>query len=158
MNRLGLRSPVCRLVVKTLTQDLTLDPNAECAWYNYPPVNAIQANYPTPYDVAQILSNDTEAWSIFNGINSIIAQRLPDDSPRGTQSGDFSGVNYPAADPDCWWTFQGCTTPDNSTGIPPDIISVPEPNTWGLTIDDGPLCSHNAFYDFLAENNQKATM
>lgn len=28
----------------------------------------------------------------------------------------------------------------------------------GYGFDDGPNCSHNAFYDFLEENNQKATM
>ncbi|CAG8822607.1 25933_t:CDS:2, partial [Racocetra persica] len=30
--------------------------------------------------------------------------------------------------------------------------------TWGLTYDDGPNCSHNAFYDFLSQNKQKASM
>jgi len=28
----------------------------------------------------------------------------------------------------------------------------------GYAFDDGPNCTHNAFYDFLASNNQKATM
>ncbi|CAG8805023.1 19070_t:CDS:2, partial [Racocetra fulgida] len=30
--------------------------------------------------------------------------------------------------------------------------------TVGLTYDDGPNCSHTVFYNFLKENNQKATM
>jgi hypothetical protein len=34
----------------------------------------------------------------------------------------------------------------------------PEPNTWGFTLDDGPNCSHNAYYDYLEEQNQKATL
>jgi peptidoglycan/xylan/chitin deacetylase (PgdA/CDA1 family) len=28
----------------------------------------------------------------------------------------------------------------------------------GYGFDDGPNCTHNAFYDFLASQNQKATM
>ena len=28
----------------------------------------------------------------------------------------------------------------------------------GYGFDDGPNCSHNAFYDFLASQNQKASM
>ena len=67
-------------------------------------------------------------------------------------------MNYTAADPDCWWTWQGCTTPAASTGLSADITTVPEPLTWGLAFDDGPNCSHNALYDFLLENDQKATM
>ena len=35
---------------------------------------------------------------------------------------------------------------------------MPEPMTVGYGFDDGPNCSHNAFYDFLEQNQQKATM
>lgn len=35
---------------------------------------------------------------------------------------------------------------------------MPEPLTVGYGFDDGPNCSHNAFYDFLEEQQQKATM
>lgn len=61
------------------------------------------------------------------------------------------------SDPDCWWTASGCKKPKHSN-IPQDLYQCPEPNTWGLTFDDGPNCSHNAFYDFLQQNNLKATM
>lgn len=54
------------------------------------------------------------------------------------------------------WTCSGCTTP-KLAGLPPDVASVPEPNTMGYGFDDGPNCSHNAFYDFLSSQNQKAT-
>ena len=47
------------------------------------------------------------------------------------------------------WTCSGCTTP-KLAGLPPDVASVPEPNTMGYGFDDGPNCSHNAFYDFLS--------
>ncbi|KAA1478552.1 glycoside hydrolase/deacetylase [Dentipellis sp. KUC8613] len=43
-------------------------------------------------------------------------------------------------------------------GLAPDVSSIPEPKTMGYGFDDGPNCSHNAFYDFLQQNNQKATM
>ncbi|EEB93541.1 hypothetical protein MPER_07784, partial [Moniliophthora perniciosa FA553] len=35
---------------------------------------------------------------------------------------------------------------------------VPPPQTLGYGFDDGPNCSHNAFYDYLTSQNQKATM
>ena len=63
----------------------------------------------------------------------------------------------PKTTPDCWWTFSGCDTSKHPK-IPNDLIQCPEPDTWGLTFDDGPNCTHNAFYDFLQQNNQKATM
>ncbi|KAH9979228.1 hypothetical protein BGW80DRAFT_1275700 [Lactifluus volemus] len=50
-----------------------------------------------------------------------------------------------------------CTTP-KITGLSADVSSVPEPQTMGYGFDDGPNCSHNAFYDYLASVNQKATM
>lgn len=55
------------------------------------------------------------------------------------------------------WTARQCTTP-KLAGLPPDVASVPEPKTMGYGFDDGPNCTHNAFYNFLASQNQKATM
>jgi peptidoglycan/xylan/chitin deacetylase (PgdA/CDA1 family) len=37
-------------------------------------------------------------------------------------------------------------------------VAFPIIDTWGLTYDDGPNCSHNAFYDFLQQQNLKASM
>lgn len=83
---------------------------------------------------------------------------IPAIAPRGTRAGDWTGVVYDIAkDPDCWWTDTLCTTP-KIAGIPEDITSCPEANTWGFTLDDGPNCSHNAYYDYLNDINQKATM
>lgn len=42
--------------------------------------------------------------------------------------------------------------------IPVDVYQCPEPSTWGLTFDDGPNCTQEVLYDFLKEQNQKATM
>ena len=66
-------------------------------------------------------------------------------------------MNYGSDDPDCWWTWSNCVTPKHD-GLPADIATVPEPRTLGYGFDDGPNCSHNAFYDYLLEKNQKATM
>ena len=55
------------------------------------------------------------------------------------------------------WTETLCTTP-KLAGLPPDVTSVPEPRTLGYGFDDGPNCTHNVFYDYLASQKQKATM
>ena len=60
-------------------------------------------------------------------------------------------------DPACWWTDTTCTSP-KLAGLPDDITTCPEANTWGFTLDDGPNCSHNAYYDYLNDIEQKATM
>lgn len=44
---------------------------------------------------------------------------------QGTTDGNFNGVNYPADDPDCWWTATKCVTP-KAQGIPADIAVMPE--------------------------------
>ncbi|GFZ52284.1 Chitin deacetylase [Saitozyma sp. JCM 24511] len=134
------------------------DPNTECAAYSYQPVLDIKANYPTIWQTATIQASDTDATSLFATINATLNSKLPNDLPHGTTTGNWTGVSYNASDPDCWWSWHQCTTPAASTGLPADIINVPEPMTWGLGFDDGPNCSHNALYDYLQEQNLKATM
>jgi len=55
------------------------------------------------------------------------------------------------------WTATQCTKPKHAR-IPPDVTEIPEPRTLGYTFDDGPNCTHNAFYNYLASQNQKATL
>ncbi|KAF7974715.1 hypothetical protein HWV62_11373 [Athelia sp. TMB] len=131
------------------------DPFQECTPYDYPPVDALSASYPPNWvQPAVIVAGDAAA----NALWAQIKPSIPTDiAPRGTVQGDFSGVNYPSSDPDCWWTYEQCTTP-KLAGLAPDITGVPEPNTLGYGFDDGPNCSHNAFYDYLSGQNQKATM
>jgi hypothetical protein len=38
------------------------------------------------------------------------------------------------------------------------VASIPEPKSMGYAFDDGPNCTHNAFYNYLSSQNQKATM
>ncbi|ORX37796.1 hypothetical protein BD324DRAFT_641891 [Kockovaella imperatae] len=134
------------------------NPNTECQGYSYAPLEAIQQNYPGSWVTASILPNDTEALALYNKINTEVTAQFPNIQPHGTHNGSFAGVQYNSSDPDCWWTWSNCVTPAASTGLQPDWASVPEPETFGLTFDDGPNCAHNLFYDFLQENNQKATM
>ncbi|KAF7979715.1 hypothetical protein HWV62_41064 [Athelia sp. TMB] len=131
------------------------DPVQECTPYDYPPVDALSASYPPNWvQPAVLVAGDAAA----NALWAQIKPSIPTDiAPRGTVQGDFSGVNYPSNDPDCWWTYEQCTTP-KLAGLAPDITGVPEPNTLGYGFDDGPNCSHNAFYDYLSGQNQKATM
>ncbi|KAG2067160.1 glycoside hydrolase/deacetylase [Suillus decipiens] len=133
------------------------DPNVECTPYYYAPVSNAVKQFPTVWTVATIVSGDTNAQNEYQSIQS----KIPNIAPKGTQpgslSGDFSGYSYSSSDPDCWWTYDQCTTP-KLAGLPSDLTTVPEPDTLGYGFDDGPNCSHNAFYNFLSQNGQKATM
>jgi len=152
---------VASLAVAAAAQDRTTeqgeaqitDPTQECAPYSYPPVANMV--HPTIWQPATIVAGDTAAQNMWNNISGSIPTNI---QPKGTMDGNITGVTYDAAnDPDCWWTVHQCTTP-KLAGLQPDISSVPEPKTMGYGFDDGPNCSHNAFYDFLQEQNQKATM
>ncbi|KAH7886777.1 carbohydrate esterase family 4 protein [Phlebopus sp. FC_14] len=133
------------------------DPNQECTPYYYAPVGQAVGQFPPLWTPATILTNDSNAQAKYQSIQS----QIPNIAPKGTQpqslEGNWSGLSYPSSDPDCWWTYDQCTTPKLS-GLPPDLAAVPEPDTLGYGFDDGPNCSHNAFYDYLQQNNQKATM
>jgi peptidoglycan/xylan/chitin deacetylase (PgdA/CDA1 family) len=132
------------------------DPNAECAAYSYAPVISQLANFPTTRP-AIILPSDTVALAKWNSIQASIPTNIP---VKGNVDGDFSTFTPTydgATDPDCWWTYNKCTTP-KLANLKPDIANMPEPMTLGYGFDDGPNCSHNAFYDFLTEQKQKATM
>lgn len=113
--------------------------------------------YPSPTLLLDLASSSSStSFMVMTVAVNPLAMALID-AP-GTANGNLSGVSYNATDPDCWWTWQGCTSPVASTGLAADWTTVPEPSTWGLTYDDGPNCSHNALYDYLLENQQKATM
>lgn len=130
----------------------------ECSPYNVEAVTKLTKSFPTIWDTAKIVAGDTAATSVWNRIqkSGIIPTSVKQKGTGGT--GNFDNVKYDTnKDPDCWWTDTNCVTPKHK-GIPDDIWQCAEPETWGLTFDDGPNCSHNAFYDFLQSQNQKATL
>jgi peptidoglycan/xylan/chitin deacetylase (PgdA/CDA1 family) len=139
------------------------DPTLECQLYSYAPTLAVKAQFPTVWETAALLPGDTAGNAKWASIQSSIPTNIP---VKGLPNGNFTsftpgyiteGQTTGNPDPDCWWTFNGCTHP-KLAGLPVDVTTVPEPNTLGFGFDDGPNCSHNAFYDYLTSQKQKATM
>jgi len=132
------------------------DPNQECTAYYYAPTATQMGSFPPIWQPATLLANDSAGQAKWNSIKSSIPTNIP---VKGTLTGDFSSFTptYNPSDPDCWWTYNKCVTPKLS-GLEPDISNTPEPLSLGYGFDDGPHCSHNAFYDYLTQQNQKATM
>jgi hypothetical protein len=92
--------------------------------------------------------NDTVAQAKWNSIKGSIPLNI---SVKGTIKGNFSGFtpNYRPLDLHCLRSFDKCSTPN--WPVFHLIIAIPEPNSLGYRFDDGPNCSHNAFYDFLTQ-------
>ncbi|CAD6970229.1 unnamed protein product [Tilletia controversa] len=155
-NALGLTYPTTEADMAKVTDDRVL-----CNYYYLPEVAAIQNNYPTPWldgatTGATLLANDTDGQKAWKSIQSKIPTNIavkPVDSAGNIDLSKYSAQN----DPDCWWSASGCHDPKTS-GLPQDVYQCPEPSTWGLTFDDGPNCTHNAFMDFLEQNKQKASL
>lgn len=136
------------------------DPSQECAYYAYEPVTTAKASFPTIWETASIVTGDTEAQTLFNTINATLPSYIAVKGS-GSHNGDWSSVSYNATDPDCWWTWNGCVNSKYDYLVSnnvADIYKVPEPETFGLNFDDGPNCTHNAFYDFLKEKDLTASM
>jgi peptidoglycan/xylan/chitin deacetylase (PgdA/CDA1 family) len=133
-----------------------VDPALECQPYTHGPVSSKASSFPPLWQPATIVPNDNVALQKWQSISGSVPTNIP---VKGTTTGDFSNFTptYGAGDSDCWWTFHQCTTP-KLAGLSPDIANVPEPSTLGYGFDDGPNCSHNAFYDYLNSQSQKATM
>ncbi|KAH9475005.1 Chitin deacetylase [Psilocybe cubensis] len=127
------------------------DPNKECEPYLYQPIADALASFPPIWGPATILPEDGNALAKWASIKA----NVPDIPPKGDLQGNTTGLDYPAEDPDCWWTNTKCMTP-KAAGLPPDVSIMPEPRTLGYGFDDGPNCSHNAFYDYLQSQDQKA--
>jgi len=132
------------------------DPNQECTPYYYAPTASQLGNFPPIWTPATLLANDTAGLAKWNSIKPSIPTNIP---VKGTVTGNFSTFTptYSPSDPDCWWTYDKCVTP-KLAGLQPDVSNSPEPLSLGYGFDDGPNCSHNAFYDYLSQQNQKATM
>ncbi|KAJ7611245.1 carbohydrate esterase family 4 protein [Roridomyces roridus] len=130
------------------------NPTTECQSYDYPPVTQAMSSFPKIWEyAATILPGDAAGHAKYASFNTSI----PKIAPKGILTDSTKGTNYPATDPDCWWTYSNCLTPKLS-GLVPDVADVPEPRTLGYGFDDGPYCGHNVWYDYLSSQNQKATM
>ncbi|KAE9400016.1 carbohydrate esterase family 4 protein [Gymnopus androsaceus JB14] len=129
------------------------DPTEECTPYEYAPVTDALNSFPPVWKGASILSSDSAALAMWNSISDSIPTDI---AVKVSFYASFISSNYSSSDPDCWWTYDQCITP-KLTGLPPDVAAAPEPSTLGYGFDDGPNCSHNAFYDYLDSQNQKAT-
>ncbi|KAI8092210.1 chitin deacetylase [Gilbertella persicaria] len=148
------------ITVPSIKQTTSDNPTTECTYYD-PETSLININnseFPTVWDVATSngMSKSAEFLSLYHSIDWTKAPKI---SVRTTDSDgglDSSKYDYDT-DPDCWWSATTCTIPKLSD-VNADIYKCDEPETWGLTYDDGPNCSHNAFYDFLQEKSLKATM
>ncbi|KAJ8081457.1 hypothetical protein PM082_007302 [Marasmius tenuissimus] len=126
------------------------DPADDCAPSTIPIVTENSASFPGIGQKATMISNDTVAKAKWDEISGKVLKLSPKPA-----NGKTSG--YSDSDPDCWWTYNGCTTPKNQ-GVNPDVATVPPPSTMGYGFDDGPYCGHDGFYDFLKAENQTATM
>lgn len=137
------------------------DDKQQCKEYSYPSSQALSKKYPG-YGIASLVEGDDEAQRVWDEIQK--SGIIPDGiEPRGATDGHY-GISDESSDsydddedPDCWWTATQCTKPKHPK-IGDDLMECPEPNTWGLSFDDGPNCSHNAFYDYLQKEKLKATM
>lgn len=109
-------------------------PTTECKPYNYAPVDGFMNQFPTVWETADIMANDSAAQQLWAKVQAsgIIPAGI---KPKGTRTGSRTGVNYDSqTDPDCDWTAAKCTTPKHPN-IPADIVSCPTPHTWGLTCE-----------------------
>ncbi|WFD29883.1 hypothetical protein MSPP1_000897 [Malassezia sp. CBS 17886] len=137
------------------------DVDTQCKSYGIPQSQKITDSYPEDWKIAHLLQNDTEAHQVFKEIkkSGIVPSSVQVKAPTKQHMGitQKQSDSYPDDDPDCWWTATTCTKP-KAKHLSPDMVECPEPDTWGLTFDDGPNCSHNAFYDFLQQEKLKATL
>ncbi|PKI82903.1 hypothetical protein MVES1_003767 [Malassezia vespertilionis] len=137
------------------------DPSQECKPYGLKSSSALGKVYPKAGQIADIVSGDDTGATLFKEIldSGIIPGNVQ--VKKGTQGNmgidQGQSDSYDDSDPDCWWTATGCTSPKHKQ-LSHDLDSCPEPNTWGLSFDDGPNCSHNAFYDFLQKEKLRATL
>ncbi|ORZ03387.1 chitin deacetylase 1 [Syncephalastrum racemosum] len=145
------------ITIPQLPQTTSHDVATECQYYQSA-FTVNQAEWPTIWDIATSnnMNQSQEFQKLYNSIDWTKAPNIPVRKQSPTGGLDMTGYDT-VQDPHCWWSASQCTKP-KIQGVNGDIASCPEPETWGLTFDDGPNCSHNAFYDFLQQNNQKASM
>ncbi|CAO3600348.1 unnamed protein product [Absidia cylindrospora] len=137
----------------------SFDPVTQCTYYETPAqFKYVESEWPTMWETATSngMNKSAEFTTLYKSINWSKMPNIP--VRKATADGGLDMTGYDEdKDPDCWWSASTCTKPKHQ-GVNEDIYQCPEPDTWGLTYDDGPNCSHNAFYDFLEEKKLKASM
>jgi len=133
----------------------------ECDQPNVPQVEQLKKQLPKLRTPATIVKGDENANRIWGEIQK--SGLVPNIQPRKGEQ-DHMGIASQATDsynskqdPDCWWSAGKCTKPKHNN-IPTDLTTCSEPDTWGLSFDDGPNCTHNEFYDFLQKNKLRASL
>ncbi|KAG0171271.1 hypothetical protein DFQ28_002496 [Apophysomyces sp. BC1034] len=154
-------SPVNPLNISlpSLPQTTSHDPTQECVDYPTPTeFKFVASEWPSIWETATSngMNTSAEFKQLYNSINWSKMPNIPVRKLGPNGAPDMTGYDN-AKDPDCWWSATTCTIPKNP-GVNADIYACAEPDTWGLTYDDGPNCSHNAFYDYLEQQKLKATM
>jgi len=146
------------ITIPNIPQTTSYDVNTECQAYSVPGLTIDPTQWPTIWDTATSngMNTSAEFTSLYNSIDWTKKPSAPVRKATAAGGLDFTGYSA-TTDPDCWWSSSLCTIP-KAPGINADIYRCQEPETWGLTYDDGPNCSHNAFYDFLQQQNLKASM
>ncbi|KAI8391656.1 chitin deacetylase [Radiomyces spectabilis] len=147
------------ITLPKIPQTTSYDGVAECTYYTPPAeLQFKDSEWPTPWLTATSngMNTSAEFKALYNSIDWTKAPNIPVRQLLPDGSVDMSKYDE-ANDPDCWWSATTCTKPKHQN-VNEDIYACPEPDTWGLTYDDGPNCSHNAFYDYLEEQKLKATM
>ncbi|CAG8837246.1 9893_t:CDS:1, partial [Racocetra persica] len=72
-------------------------------------------------------SSDVFNTEEFIQLNSSIDwSKVPNIAPRKMVNGVLDKTGYSTSDPDCWWSFNLCTTP-KAPGLQPDVSFCPEP-------------------------------
>ncbi|KAJ7664251.1 hypothetical protein B0H17DRAFT_1092007 [Mycena rosella] len=155
-----LLSPVASVLADNRTTEAEEaainDPTAECVPYSYARVSDALTSFPAiGKNVTALLPNDAAGHAKFQSISP----GIPNIAPRGTLGGDFLAAleAYNLTDTACWWILARCINPV-VPGLSVDLWRVPESRTVGYAFEDGPSCSHNRLYNFLAEQGQTATM
>ncbi|SAM02956.1 hypothetical protein [Absidia glauca] len=147
------------ITLPKLKQLTSNDPVAECVNYETPAqFKFVASEWPTMWETATSngMNKSAEFTALYNSIPWSSMPNIPVRKATADGGLDFTGYDQ-SKDPDCWWSSSTCTKPKHPS-INEDIYQCPEPDTWGLTYDDGPNCSHNAFYDYLEQQKLKASM
>ncbi|CEP12042.1 hypothetical protein [Parasitella parasitica] len=147
------------ITIAAIPQTTSNDPSVECTYYEPPSNFKYNAKeWPNLWETATSngMANTSEFQALYNAIDWSKAPKI--DVRKLNTDGSINMTGYDQnTDPDCWWSASTCTKP-KLEGVNEDIYTCPEPQTWGLTYDDGPNCSHNAFYDYLEAEKIKASM